>query len=390
MNQEKLKATVPEKVDNQYQQLKEIALKIHDSPELSLNEVKAARWLTEYLEENGFSVERGICGLPTAFRARYGKNRPTIAFLAEYDALPGVGHACGHNLIAAIAVGAGVASQAVIDKLGGSVLVIGTPAEERGGGKIIMAEKGAFANLDAAMMVHPGPANIDGFNALAAQHIEVEFLGKSAHAAALPEQGINALEAMIQSFNAINSLRQHIRSSARISGIITDGGNAPNVVPEHSAASFLVRATEDDYLGELKQKVINCFAGAATATGAQLKYKCAGKSYDTMRNNSVMTNLFVKNTQTLGREFTPIDPLRAFGSTDMGNVSHVVPSIHPFIAITGPEVAVHSPEFATAAASEAGIKGMLDASKGLAMTAIDLVANPELLKAAREEFEEER
>jgi len=239
---EKLKASVRDGIDSRRQQLTELSLKIHSCPELGFQEVKASAWLTQYLEENGFSIERGICELPTAFRGSYGQGKPAIAILAEYDALPGLGHACGHNLIAAGAVGAGVASKLAIDRFGGSILIIGTPAEELYGGKVVMANRGAFNNVDMAMMVHPGAHNTATTQALACQTLEVEFFGKAAHAAARPEAGINALEAMLQSFTAINSLRQHIKDKARIHGIITNGGEAANVVPAYTAGTFLVRA----------------------------------------------------------------------------------------------------------------------------------------------------
>ena len=387
---EKLKAQVIGEIDARHHQLSELSLKIHSNPELAFQEVKAATWLTQYLEENGFSIERGICELPTAFRGSYGQGKPAIAILAEYDALPNLGHACGHNLIAASAIGAGVASKLAIDRCGGSVLVIGTPAEEQYGGKAIMAERGAFDNVDVAMMVHPGVCDVATTRALACLALEVEFFGKAAHAASRPEAGINALEAMLNSFVAINSLRQHIKDKARIHGIITDGGEAANIIPAHSAGSFLVRAEDDNYLDELKQKVLNCFIGAATASGARLEYRWGDIRYAPLRNNLTLAQLFTQNMQFLGRKVEALDPSKAFGSTDMGNVSRLVPSIHPFVAIAPVEVVVHSPQFALAAASEAGIQGLLDAAKALAMTVVDLVANPEIVIKVKEEFEQNK
>ncbi|MBI4181170.1 MAG: M20 family metallopeptidase [Chloroflexi bacterium] len=386
---EKIKALVIGEVDTRHHQLGEISLKIHANPELGLKEVKAANWLTEYLEENGFSVERGIGELPTAFRASYGEGKPAIAILAEYDALPDIGHACGHNLIATTAIGAGVAARPAVDQLGGSILVIGTPAEEGYGGKIILAGRGVFNNLDIAMMVHPGTYDAATTQALACQTLNIEFLGKAAHAAAEPEAGINALEAMLQSFTAINSLRQHIKSTARIHGIITDGGAAANIVPAHSAGNFIVRAEDDAYLDELKEKVLNCFVGAATATGAQLQYKWGETRYAPLLNNLSLAKLFARNMRSLGRKITLSDPTNSFGSTDMGNVSQMVPSIHPFVAIAQPDVLAHSPRFAVAAASEAGTRGMLDAAKALAMTVVDLLSNPEIVDKIKEEFHQE-
>ena len=386
----KLKAAVSNGVDAQHHQLNELSLRIHSNPELGFQENKAVAWLTQYLGENGLAVERGICELPTAFRASYGQGKPAIAILAEYDALPKLGHACGHNLIAASAVGAGIASKLAIDQFGGSLLVIGTPAEELSGGKAIMAQRGGFNNLDAAMMVHPGEHDTATTRALACQALEVEFFGKAAHSAASPEAGINALEAMIQSFVAIDSLRQHIRDKARIHGIITDGGEAANIVPAHSAGVFLVRAEDNAYLDELRQKVLNCFVGAATASGARLEYRWGDTSYAPMRNNLTLARLFKQNMESLGRKVRLTDPSRGFGSTDMGNVSQLVPSIHPTVAIAPKEVSTHSPQFASAAASEAGTQGLLDGAKALAMTVVDLVASPEIVTKIKEEFRQEK
>ncbi|MCK4368449.1 MAG: M20 family metallopeptidase [Dehalococcoidales bacterium] len=385
MNVKKLKDSVIAEIEARRHQLRDLSLKIHSSPELGFQEVKAAAWLSQYLEENGFSIERGICELPTAFKGSYGQGKPAIAILAEYDSLPKLGHACGHNLIAGCAVGAAVASKPAIDRFGGSVLVIGTPAEELYGGKVIMAERGAFDKVDMAMMVHPGVHDTATTQALACLGLEVEFFGKAAHAATRPETGINALEAMLQSFAAINSLRQHIEDKARIHGIITDGGEAANVVPAHSAATFLVRAEDDAYLEELKGKVLNCFIGAATATGARLEYQWGKARYATLRNNLTLARLFRQNMRSLGRKVQLSGSSRV-GSTDMGNVSQIVPSIHPTVAIAPVEVVAHSPEFASAAASEAGIQGMVDAAKALAMTVVDLVASPEIVIKVKQEF----
>jgi amidohydrolase len=383
---EELKALVVKEVEAHHDQLRDLSLKIHSTPELGFHEVKAVGWLTQYLEKNGFSIERGICGLPTAFAGSYGQGKPAIAILAEYDALPKLGHACGHNLIAGSTVGAGVASKPAIDRFGGSVLVIGTPAEELYGGKAIMVERGAFNNADMAMMVHPGVYDAVTTQALACIGLDVEFFGKAAHASAQPEAGINALEAMLQSFTAINSLRQHIKDKARIHGIITDGGEAANIVPAHSAGTFIVRAEDDAYLDELKERVLNCFVGAATATGARLEYRWGKVRYAPLRNNLALARLFRQNMQSLGRKVLLSNPTKAFGSTDMGNVSQIVPSIHPDVAIAPKEVIAHSPEFALAATSEQGIKGMLDSAKALAMTIVDLVANPEIVTRIKQEF----
>lgn len=381
-----LKAEVSRQVEQQCQELIELSLKIHANPELGFKEEKASAWLTDYLARNGFQVENGIGGLTTAFKAAYGISKPVIAMLGEYDALPEIGHACGHNIIAASVVGAGVASKCVVDNCGGTVVVFGTPAEELFGGKVFMLREGVFDGVDTAMIIHPGVRNAATTEALACIGLEIEFFGKAVHAAAYPEQGVNALEAMILAFNAVNSLRQHIKDRARIHGIITHGGEAANVVPAYSAATFLVRATDNAYLDELKQKVLNCFEGAALATGARLDYRWSEIIYAPMKNNLVLAQLFAQNLESLGRRVEPFEPHFGFGSTDMGNVSQVIPAIHPSVAIVSPDVLLHSADFAVAAASESGHKGLLDAAKALAMTVVDLLSEPQALAMVKDEF----
>lgn len=381
-----LKNEIKEAVDVQRTALTEISAKIHDNPELGFQETNAAGWLTQYLEKNGFSVQLGICDLPTAFRAGYGSGKPVIALLAEYDALPELGHACGHNIIATSSIGAGVASKLAVDRFGGTVLVIGTPAEELYGGKVLMAERGAFSDVDIAMMIHPSVHDVATNQALACQTLDIEFFGRAAHAAAYPENGINALDAMLQAFNAINALRQHIKDKARIHGIITDGGEAANIVPAHSAGNFIVRAEDDSYLDELKERVLDCFIGAATATGARLEYRWGDARYAPLLNNQTLAKLFSQNMQSLGRNMLSADPTFAFGSTDMGNVSQLVPAIHPTVAVAPSDVVIHTPQFMEAAASETGNLGILDGAKALAMTVLDLLANPKMVTKAKEEF----
>ena len=383
---DELKSLVMGEVDAESERLENLSLKIHSYPEKGFDEKKAVGWLGTYLDGNGFSVETGICGLSTAFRASYGEGKPVIGVIAEYDALPGIGHACGHNIIAASAVGAAVASRTAIDRLGGSVVVLGTPAEEMGGGKVTMLERGAFSEIDLAMMLHPGVYDIATIRALASQVLEVEFFGKSAHAAARPQAGINALEAMLQSFTAINSLRQHISDRARIHGIVTDGGQAANIVPEHSSGIFIVRAESDSYLDELKQKVVNCFSGAATASGARLEYRWGPNHYATMRNNIALARSFQHNAGLLGRAMELTCPDGFVFSTDMGNVSHHLPAIHPMMAIARDDILLHSSQFASAAASREGKHALLDGAKSMAMTAVDLLAGRDKLEEIREEF----
>jgi amidohydrolase len=380
-----LKKSIISEIDSRRSELIELSLNIHANPELGLNEHKAMEWLTSFLQKSGFTIERGIAGLPTAFRAAYGKGKPVVAFLAEFDALPKMGHACGHNIIAAAAVGAAVAASRCADKYPGTIVVIGTPAEELDGGKVMMVERGAFNGIDAAMMVHPGVLDAATAFALACQNLEIAFYGKAAHAAASPEAGINALDAMVISFNAINSMRQHIKASSRIHGIIKNGGEAANIVPAYTSGLFMVRAEDDAYLDELKPRVLDCFKGAALATGARLEYQWGTIRYSAMRNNMTLAGVFQQNMQLLGRKVTT-EPYKALGSTDMGNVSQIVPGIHPFVAIAPDTVSTHSVEFAIAAASETGMRGMVDAAKAMAMVAADLLASSDLVKAVRAEF----
>ncbi|HEX7364296.1 MAG TPA: M20 family metallopeptidase [Dehalococcoidia bacterium] len=381
-----VKAEINRWLDEQRSALVDLSIKIHDNPEPGFKEEKASGWLTDYLAKNGFRVEKGVGGLPTAFRATYGSDKPVIALLAEYDALPELGHACGHNIIAASSTGAAVASKLAVDRYDGAVVVFGTPAEELFGGKIYLLQAGVFEGIDAAMIVHPGVRDSATNSALACIGINLQFFGKAAHAAAFPEQGINALEAMILAFNAVDSLRQHIQEKARVHGIITNGGESPNIVPAHTAASFLVRAQDLEYLNELKKKFLKCFEGAAMATGARLEYKWDDVVYEPMKRNLVLARLFAQNLESLGRRVDPLESYFGFGSTDVGNVSQVVPAIHPSMAITTPNVLLHSAEFVQAAVSEAGHSGLLDAAKAMAMTVTDLLAEPENMASAKAEF----
>ena len=385
MDARKLKEAVIGDIDIRYTELMELAKRLHDNPEIAFEEKQASTWLAEFLDLYEFEVEPGICELPTAFRGTYGKGKPVIAFLAEYDALPKLGHACGHNLIATSSVAAAVASRRVVDELGGTIMVFGTPGEELYGGKAIMAERGAFTDVDMALIAHPGGGNAEVMNTLACETLEVEFIGKAAHAAAEAETGINALEAMIQSYNAVNSLRQHIREKARINGVITDGGEAANIVPAHTAATFIVRAEDDAYLDELKKKVINCFSGAAKATGAKLKYRWR-EHYAAMFNNLTMARLFKQNMQELGRSIRLGENTMMTFSTDVGNVSQLVPTIQPMVAVAPHGVQLHTPEFARIAATDDALSGLLDAAKAMAMTVVDILTGPDVAENIWEEF----
>jgi amidohydrolase len=382
-----VKKTAVDEIEARRDELIELSLRIHANPETAFQETKAAGWLTDYLEAEDFAVERGICQIETAFRASYGSGRPRVTFIAEYDALPGIGHACGHNIIATAALGAAIATRAIVSEAGGTALVIGTPAEEAAGGKVFMASRGAFDDLDVAMLVHPANRDVAVTYALACLELDVQYFGKAAHAAARPEAGVNALDALVIAYNSVNALRQHIRDSARIHGIITDGGQAVNVVPEHAAAAFLLRAEDDDYLEELREKVLACFRAGAEATGARLEHRWGEETrYRALRSNRALAEAYRRNMEALGREVQEYDSHRSMGSTDMGNVSALVPAIHPTVGIAPPDVVIHTPEFRDVAASEAGHRGLLDSAKAMAMTAADVLLDPELRRRIEEEF----
>lgn len=388
MELSELKARVWGRIDGIAGELWEIALKIHGNPEVAFQERRACSWLSGALEAAGFRVERGIGGLETAFKAVHPATSegPAVAFLAEYDALPELGHACGHNIIAGIALGAGLGLAPFKGELPGRLMVIGTPAEEGGGGKIRLLEAGAFDDVDVAMMVHPSDRTLAERGSLAITEVKVEFRGRAAHASAEPEAGINALDAVIQTFVALNALRQHIRDGARIHGIITHGGTKPNIVPEYAAALFYVRAAEDDYKEELVEKLRNCAEGAALATGAELTFTRVGHEYKAMRPNHHLAQSFRKNIEELGYEVE--EPKGGMGSTDMGDISQAVPAIHPYIKIAPTGTPGHSREFAQAARSEEARKGMIAAAKALAAVALELWLVPGFYEEVRREFEE--
>lgn len=385
-----LREQVIQAVDALASELVGVSQFLHRNPELSFQEFRAKACLTEVLQRAGFDVKEGTAGLETAFLASYPtpKRAPTIAFLAEYDALPGLGHACGHNLIAVASLGAALALQPLVDGLDGSVLLIGCPAEEKGGGKIPLVKAGVFEGVDAALLIHPDNRTKVAVRSLAMRRICVEFFGKAAHAAASPHLGINALDAVIASFNAVSALRQHLRQDAKIHGIITHGGSAPNIVPDYASARFLIRALDKAYLEELHQRLEGCFRGAALATGAELRLTVEEEDYEPLMPNPALAELFRQHAASLGiQEDGEID--QGLGSTDVGNVSQVVPAIQPSVAICRPPVGCHSPEFASAAASEDGHRAMLLAAKALALTALDLLTDPVVLDRVRAAFQME-
>ena len=386
---ENLKNRANATVDARRDELISLSTTIHSNPEIAFHEFKSSALLCDTLEHAGFAVTRGVGGLATAFRAEaYGiGDGPTIALLAEYDALPELGHACGHNIMAAAAIGAGIAAQSVLAELPGRVVVIGTPAEEGGGGKVTLVEKGIFNDVDAAMIVHPSGRTIVVRGSLASTRLFLEFRGRAAHAAAAPEDGINALEAVILTFNNVNALRLHLRSDARVHGIITSGGTAANIIPDYAAAQFSVRAAKQGYAQQVLRRVIQCAEAGAAATGATLKYS-TNPSYAELVPNMTLAQAFTENWESIGVHVHEPRPFERGGSTDMGNVSQIVPAIHAYIKIVGEGVGGHTIEFCQASISPMGHEGLIHAAKGMAMTAIDLLSNSELMARVKKEFDE--
>jgi len=376
------KAGARERFDEMRDQIIELSHRIHAHPELGFEEAHASTWLAETLTDAGLRVQRGTCGLPTAFVARAGSGPLNIAICAEYDSLPGIGHACGHNIIAAMSAGAGLAAAKVADEVGLTITVIGTPAEEVGNasGKILLLERGAFRGVHAAMMVHPAPFDIMKMKIIAASVFDVHYTGKESHASAFPELGVNAADALTIAQSAIGLLRQHIRPMDRIHGIITKGGDAPNVIPAHTSAKYMIRAETLSELNELSPKVMRCFEAGALATGSKLEVVGGDKPYAEMRQDSEIAAIYQRNAESLGRKFQSLGPMleRVAASTDMGNVSHVVPSIHPAIGINSLPAVNHQPEFTARCITESADKALVDGALAMAWTAIDLACDPKL------------
>jgi amidohydrolase len=386
-----VKEEIARAVDGLGDELEALSRQIHANPELGYQEVQACAWLSDFLARKGFKVETGIAGVTTAFRATMETGAgPTIAILCEYDALPGIGHACGHNVIATSGAGAGAALAALKAQLPpGRIQVIGTPAEEGGGGKIKLIQGGAFRDVDCAMMIHGFDRTLLHMDLLGIVRVTFEWSGKAAHAAADPWVGINALDACIQTFNAVSMLRQQMRPECRIHGIITNGGAAANIIPEYAAATFIVRAPTLDAMWELCRRVVACAEGAAQATGAGLKVTQHDTVYEPMNSNRVLLDLFAANMKTAGlTEGTP-DPGRV-GSSDIGNVSQVIPAIQPMVAIAPLGTAIHTREFADAAVGPLARAGLLASAKTMAMTTFDLLARPARIEEARRQFAQSR
>jgi amidohydrolase len=373
--------------ENSRESLIALSHRIHAHPELGFEEENSCSWICETLDQAGFAVQKGICGLPTAFRATAGSGSLHIGICAEYDSLPSIGHACGHNIIAASAVGAAIAAAQVADEIGLTITVVGTPAEEVGnaGGKILMLERGGFDGIHAAMMVHPAPFDMLKAKIIAASMFDVHCTGKESHASAFPELGVNAADALTIAQTAIGLLRQHIRPADRIHGIITQGGTAPNVVPAHTSARYIVRSESIEALNELRPRVYRCFEAGALATGAKIEIVGGDKPYAEMHHDQDMAALYRANAEALGRAFPNLGEweTRPTGSTDMGNVSRVIPSIHPMIGIDSLPAVNHQPEFAAHCVTHAADKALIDGALAMAWTCIDMASNPQIQNRLR-------
>ncbi|MBU2694394.1 M20 family metallopeptidase [Pimelobacter sp. 30-1] len=364
-------------ISSDAERLIRLSEQLHAHPETGWEEHNASRWVAEALAESGYDVTPAYLGLETAFHATIGSGPFRLGLCAEYDALPGLGHACGHNLISAITVGAARALAPLADAAGLTIEVFGTPAEEGGGGKIELLERGAFQGLDLAMMAHPAPVDVAEAEPFAVSHSHVEYRGKAAHAAAYPEQGINAADAFTIAQVAIGLMRQQLPPTVRVHGVMTNGGEAPNAIPARTEGRWYVRAESLAQLAESEDKVWRCFEAGALATGATLEVTPESKPYAEFRTFQPALDAYKRNATELGRVFDPGTPARRMNraSTDMGNVSQVVDAIHPYIGINSGTALNHQPEFAAHCVGGDAEKALLDAATALAWTALDVAGN---------------
>jgi amidohydrolase len=383
-----LKTRVCDAIDANAAALLETSHAIHRVPELAFHEHEAAARLVHDVERAGLTVTRGAYGLETAYESEIGTDGPRVAILSEYDALPGIGHACGHNIIAVAGLGPSLALASLGRDLPGRIRYLGTPAEERGGGKELMAQEGAFDGVDAAMMIHPAGVNLATMPCICVSEVEVTYRGRSAHASAMPHAGLNALDALVTAYQTVAQLRQHIKATERIHGIFTHAGDAPNIVPDRATGIFYVRAATAEDLAPLKERVKRCFEAGALSSGCEVEINWARADYLDMNTSWPLAKEFQQNAEALGRRFIPMEKVSgsAAGSTDMGNISHRVPSIHPMLASAPRDVVIHNPEFTKWAASEMGDRACIDGAKSLAMTAIDYLTRRDLQEAAAAAF----
>ncbi|AUI53480.1 peptidase M20 [Arthrobacter crystallopoietes] len=375
-----MKDVAAARIDGLSARLLGLSHRLHANPETAWQEKQAAAWISAELTGVGYKVTRELCGFPTAFAATLGRGPLQLAICAEYDALPGLGHACGHNIIAAAAVGAAAALAPVVDALGVTITVIGTPAEEGGGGKIELMDRGAFDGLHAAMMVHPGPLDVARAEPFAVSHSKIRYRGKATHAAAYPERGVNAADAFTVAQVAIGLLRQQLQSGVRVHGVVTNGGEAPNAIPEVTEGRWYVRAGTLADLAVLEERVRKCFEAGALSTGCDLEIEAESQPYAEFANDEAILDLYVANATALGRQFVSSGPDMRMNraSTDMGNVSQRVPAIHPYIGIDSLPAVNHQKEFAAHCITAAADKAVMDAAKAMAFTCIDIARSSPL------------
>ncbi|MFJ8375371.1 M20 family metallopeptidase [Streptomyces sp. NPDC094461] len=374
-----LRDRVAARLDEYKDRLLDLSHQLHDDPETSFGETRAAGRLAVLLEDAGFTVHRAVCGLPTALTAEYGSGDLTVGVCAEYDALPEIGHACGHNIICAAGAGAAIALAAVADELGFRVKLLGTPAEEEGGGKVLMLERGAFDDVTVAMMVHPAPVDITdprgSSNAVA--RFGITFTGRASHAAAAPEGGLNAADAAVVAQVAVGQLRQQLRDGYRVAGIVRLGGERTNIIPERTTLEYEVRTPTGEELGELRERVLNCFRGAALATGTTVEVRPIQPDYLDLRQDAALMASYARNLRATGREVPEPGPVPqgTGGSTDMGNVTRAMPAIHPGLGVLGALGMPHTRQFAEEVASSAGDDAVLDGALAMAWTGLDLASD---------------
>ena len=370
-------------------ELDELSLQIYDHPELGYEEYNSCKLHKEILSKYGFTVYDNFSGVETGFKAEYKSTKDgiTVAYMAEYDALPGIGHGCGHNILGAVSTGAGIVLKQIIDEIGGTVVIFGTPAEETSGAKITYVENHEFDNVDIALIAHPGSEYTKSGTSLALEPIQFEFYGKTAHAASAPEKGVNALDAAISTFNSINALREHINSDSRVHGVIIDGGKAANVVPDYSKSQFYVRSTSKSYNQELLERVKNCARGAALATGTELKITKYEFNYDNMVTNETLSNVFNEKIFEIAN-IKMREPSKNTGSIDAGQVSQVCPTIHPYFDITNDKNVIgHTREMANSTLTPYAKEQMKNTIGALVMTAVEVITNKKLYQDIKLEFE---
>ena len=386
MNLDEAKSTICSYIDDISDELIAVSHAIHENPELGYEEHFAHEQLTKVLIDKGLDVHKSAYEIDTAFEATAGKTGPVVALLCEYDALPGIGHACGHNIIAAAGIGAGLAASTLTETFNGQLRILGTPAEEGGGGKVRMLNRGAFESVEAVLMIHPADADLPNISSLAVQQLKATYTGKAAHAAAAPEKGINALDGAVLGYMGVAALRQHIAPDERLHGIFTNGGQKANIVPETAESTWYARSSTVDRLEVLKTRLVETLNGGAKSAGCEIQIEWINEPYAEVLDNTPILDAYMKNSESIGRVIKAPIGDGVVGSTDLGNVSHVVPSIHPMVKVAPEGTAIHTIDFEKWAKSEEADKGLLDSAKAMAMTVIDCWHDPSLLKQAKEFF----